>query len=124
MARIIRERTSCCPTRCGPWPFATAADNELRADINTLRTELRADINTLRTELNNRIDGLATTVADIDRRVARLEGMFSAGVPAVPASAETQVQPDIEAEPPTPDSAVLVSRRTLRKKSRSEDVDG
>ena len=113
MARIIRERTSCCPTRCGPWPFATAADNELRADINTLRTEL-----------NNRIDGLATTVADIDRRVARLEGMFSAGVPAVPASAETQVQPDIEAEPPTPDSAVLVSRRTLRKKSRSADVDG
>ena len=48
----------------------------LRADISALRTELRADINILRAELNNRIDALTATVADIDRRVARLEGML------------------------------------------------
>ena len=51
----------------------------LRADIGALRTEIRADINTLRGELNGRIDALTATVNDIDRRVARLEGMLSGG---------------------------------------------
>ena len=81
----------------------------LRADINTLRTELRGDINTLRAELSNRIDGLAATVADIDRRVARLEGMFSVGSAgrvhqpqAEAAQAEAEQEQEATAEPRPP----------------------
>ena len=88
---------------------------ELRADINTLRTELRADINTLRTELSNRIEGLAATIADIDRRVARLEGMFSAGS----AGRVQPHQPQAEAEHET--NFELEPTRQIRRRVDIED---